>query len=199
MLRKFIGDNFDDKVVKAFMKLKPYSYKADLGRYCLLWVLGGWYFDIGLRPALKMTIDSATESLLFRENGRLTRTAWGVSTGIIYSRPKNEIFSKAIELIVSHCEIDYFGATSLCPTGPNLFGRAVALVNKPNQVIFGDVEHLTPGWVNSNKAFILPSGQILAYFKQSSPGDLTEFGAQGVNNYNVLYEQGDIYDLSIVM
>ena len=45
-LRELILQNFDSKVVKAYDKLIPYSYKADLGKYCLLYTLGGWYFDI---------------------------------------------------------------------------------------------------------------------------------------------------------
>jgi len=35
-LRSYIVDKFGGDVTKAFDRLKPYAYKADLGRYCLL-------------------------------------------------------------------------------------------------------------------------------------------------------------------
>ncbi len=43
-LREFIKEHFDESVVKAYDSLRSYSNKADLGRYCLLHAIGGWYF-----------------------------------------------------------------------------------------------------------------------------------------------------------
>ena len=42
-LREFIEQNYPAEVIWAYDTLKPYSYKADLGRFCLLNKLGGWY------------------------------------------------------------------------------------------------------------------------------------------------------------
>jgi hypothetical protein len=39
-LREFIADNYDADVLGAYDALRPYSYKADLGRFCLLNKLG---------------------------------------------------------------------------------------------------------------------------------------------------------------
>ncbi len=36
-------------MLQAFDRMKPYAYRADLGRYALLLQQGGWYFDIGTR------------------------------------------------------------------------------------------------------------------------------------------------------
>ena len=47
---KFIRDNFDHKVVDAFNGLKSGAFKADLFRYCYLYVEGGIYIDIDLEP-----------------------------------------------------------------------------------------------------------------------------------------------------
>ena len=47
-LRAFIETNYPGDVLWAYDCLKPYSYKADLGRFCLLNKLGGWYFDIAV-------------------------------------------------------------------------------------------------------------------------------------------------------
>jgi len=44
--RKFIGKHFDKEVLNAYDKLKPFAYKADLWRYCVLYKKGGIYLDI---------------------------------------------------------------------------------------------------------------------------------------------------------
>ena len=48
-LRQVLENNFDLDVVKAYDKLLPFSYKADLGKYCLAYHYGGWDFDISIR------------------------------------------------------------------------------------------------------------------------------------------------------
>lgn len=43
---KFIKNNFDKKVLNAYKTLIPGAYKADLWRYCILYINGGIYLDI---------------------------------------------------------------------------------------------------------------------------------------------------------
>ena len=49
MLEEFIENNISKEALEAYLKLKPYAYKADFGKYCLMYKLGGWYSDISLR------------------------------------------------------------------------------------------------------------------------------------------------------
>jgi mannosyltransferase OCH1-like enzyme len=46
--REFIKNNFHESVLKAYDKLIPGAYKADLWRYCVLYIHGGIYMDIKL-------------------------------------------------------------------------------------------------------------------------------------------------------
>lgn len=46
MCREFIKNNFDKNVLNAFDTLIPGAYKADLWRYCALYINGGIYLDI---------------------------------------------------------------------------------------------------------------------------------------------------------
>ena len=50
MSREFIKNNFNDDVLYAYDKLKPGAYKADLWRYCVLYIYGGIYLDIKFAP-----------------------------------------------------------------------------------------------------------------------------------------------------
>ena len=45
----FITEHFPPDVLRAFHCLRPYSYKADLFKFCVLHVIGGWYVDAGVR------------------------------------------------------------------------------------------------------------------------------------------------------
>ncbi len=49
-LRRMIAEHFEPQVLAAFDRLRPYAYKADLARYCLLYVFGGLYIDLAIRP-----------------------------------------------------------------------------------------------------------------------------------------------------
>ena len=42
-IEEIIKSNFDTDVYKSYQKLKPYACKADLARYCLLYLYGGLY------------------------------------------------------------------------------------------------------------------------------------------------------------
>ena len=62
MLLEIIAKEFGKEVLSAFNKLKPYAYKADLARYCISYLYGGWYagnlsYHLKDRPKLKYRIN----------------------------------------------------------------------------------------------------------------------------------------------
>lgn len=192
-LRQFIADHFDSDVLWAYDTLRPYSYKADLGRFCLLTVLGGWYLDIGVRMQNPIEVGERIELLAFRDIQRFSYTTWACATTVLYSKPNNHAFVTAIEMIVNNCHEKYYGITPLCPTGPTLLGAALAANGGNANFVYGDYLELTPTHQQKNRAFILPDGTILAWSKPSDGGDLTGLGAKGVNNYNELWHSRRAY------
>lgn len=192
-LRCFIEENYEEEVLWAYDCLKPYSYKADLGRFCLLNKLGGWYLDIGTRVINPVEIGPRIKWLAFRDIQRFSFTSWACATTVLYSQKENPALVTAIQLIVKNCHEQYYGITPLCPTGPTLLGQALAM-NGPNaDFIYGDFLELTPLHEQKNKAFVLPDGTIMAWHKPSHGGDLSGLGAQGVNNYNDLWQKREVY------
>lgn len=192
-LRAFIEDNYSKDVLNAYDKLRPYSYKADLGRFCLLHKLGGWYFDIAVRVVNPVQIGPRIEWLAFRDIQRFSFTSWACATTVLYSQPGNIALTTAIELIVDNCRTEYYGITPLCPTGPTLLGQALAMNGGNVNAVYGDYMELTPTHEQKNRAFVLPDGTIMAWSKPSGGGDLTGVGAKGVNNYNELWAQRKVY------
>lgn len=192
-LRQFIADHYDPDVLWAYDCLKPYSYKADLGRFCLLNKLGGWYLDIAIRVVNPVEVGPRIKWLAFRDIQRFSFTSWACATTVLYSQPDNPALTTAIQLIVNNCHERFYGITPLCPTGPTLLGQALAM-NGPNpDFVYGDYLELTPTHEQKNRAFVLPDGTIMAWSKPSGGGDLTGVGAKGVNNYNELWAKRDVY------
>jgi Glycosyltransferase sugar-binding region containing DXD motif len=194
-IKELIRNKFPPGVLAAYEALTPYAYKADLARYCILHEEGGWYFDIGMRSAGMQIqqVPSEVSLLAFRDINRYTLTSYACDNCIINSKPKGPAVAKAIELVVENVEQEYHGLTPLCPTGPNLWGRAIAMTGVDKSVIFGDSIELTSLHNNKNKAMVLPNGTILAYKKRSSGGDLLSLGAAGTNNYNELWHNRRVY------
>jgi mannosyltransferase OCH1-like enzyme len=193
-LRSFIEENYDRDVLWAYDKLRPFSYKADLGRFCLLNHFGGWYFDIAVRVANAVEIGDRIEFLAFRDIQRFSFTTWACATTVLYSKPNNLGLQIAIEKIIDNCKSNYYGITPLCPTGPTLLGEALASNGGQANFVYGDYLELTPTHEQKNRAFVLPDGTIMAWSKPAGGGDLTGLGAKSVNNYNELWAQRRIYE-----
>jgi len=192
-LRQFIVDNYDPDVVWAYDTLKPYAYKADLGRYCLLNKLGGWYIDVGISIVNPVELGPRIKGLVFRDIQRFSFTGWACSIGILYSQMASAVMTTAIELIVRNCHEQYYGITPLCPTGPTLFGQALAMNKGQSDIVYGDYLELTPDREQKNRGFVLPDGTIMGWGKPSGGGDLTGLGARGTNNYNELWSARKVY------
>ena len=189
-LRELILKNFDSTVVNAYDRLNPYSYKADLGKYCVLYALGGWYFDIAVKMNFRVTPADSVETMVYRDMQNYSKTNYSVSCGAIYARPTHPVFERAIEIVIDNCQKEYYGISPLCPTGPTVLGKAFAEQLPNENMLFGDYMYLTPTRFIPNPAFVLPDGRIHAFGKKSVGGDLE---ANGTNNYNTFYDSKTVY------
>jgi mannosyltransferase OCH1-like enzyme len=192
-LRAFIEAEFDNSVVKAYDSLRAYSNKADLGRFCLLYAMGGWYFDMGIRLNVPVELGDRIDFLAFREIQKFTGTCWACMTAVLFSKPGNPALLYAIQQIVKNVESQYYGITPLSPTATPVLGQALAKHGEQANFIYGDFLQLTPTHQKHNTAFVLPDGTILAWGKTAGGGDLSAFGAKGTNNYNELWQQRSLY------
>lgn len=194
-VEEFLEEYYDESVINAYHKAKPYSYKCDLARYCITNIVGGWYFDVTIRCLVGIEVPADCTLLAFRDINRYTRVSWACDGAVFYSPADSSILDEAIFQIVHNIETEYYGMTPLCPTGPTVWGKAIALEHPivDDKVIFGDSIELTPDHMNKNKALVLPDGTIFAMKKPSAGGDLSALGATGVNNYNELWYTRNLY------
>ena len=151
MCRKFIQTHFDQRVVKSFDKLRPGAYKADLWRYCVLYIKGGIYLDIKYECVDGFSLNE----LLDREYFVLDRPEFfdggiGIYNGVMVCLANNPILIAAINKIVENVEKKKYGKNSLYPTGPGLLGKIygndvsdiVLFYKHPDQIV-----HSTKGCI----------------------------------------------------
>ena len=128
--RNFIKDNFPKKVLAAYDALIPGAYKADLWRYCVLYIHGGVYCDIKqeLLIDLNKVIFSDVEFLSIKDRNHTNNEFSGyIYQAFICAKPKHPFLRNAIEMIINNCDNGFYGNDALYPTGPALLGKALNL------------------------------------------------------------------------
>jgi mannosyltransferase OCH1-like enzyme len=117
----FIKNNFDEDVYDAFNTLIPGAYKADLWRYCILYKKGGIYLDIKFCNVNGFKfIDLVDKEYYVRD---LDRSGGGVYNALLISKPGNKKLLKCIKQIVENVNNEFYGRSSLEPTGPLLLKK----------------------------------------------------------------------------
>lgn len=94
---EFLKQNFEFKVVDAFLHLKEGAHKADLFRYCILYIQGGVYLDI--KTELIMDLNDLIQD--DQITTVIDRTQQCIYQGIIAAPPRQPIFLYLIEGILN--------------------------------------------------------------------------------------------------
>lgn len=191
--RVFVERHFDRDVLFAYDELVPFSYKADLLRFCLLFELGGIYSDVSIHFFAPLETDTdAPKVKLFRD--LFNHAPWIVCTSLIYAPAKVELFERCVRQIVENARSGYYGFDPLCPTGPNLLGAQVALWGKLDTLVAGDTRAVVRGnggpvgghvYVDADGTLVGVNG------KRGS--SLVSLGSKTRNNYNDYYYRRKIY------
>jgi hypothetical protein len=188
-LQAFIAGNFSNDVLDAYNTLAAYTAKADLGRYCLLLVRGGLYSDLSNRFLAPMRIPVGRSVACFRDAEPYGGAPWATTPTILYAERGREELRAAIDLLVDNVKRRQYGVNALCPTGPILFGRALAMINRPECYWAGTMVPLSGTHPRRTHAFMGPDGTMVAVRMQREGGGTAELGLKGTNNYNKLWEQ----------
>ena len=124
--REFIKLYFRHDVLEAYDKLIPGAYKADLWRYCVLFIKGGIYLDIKYTPLNGFKFINLTESehLVYDIDGV------NIYNALMVCLPGNQLLINAINRIVENVENKFYGNSFLEPTGPKLLSKLITEDNK---------------------------------------------------------------------
>lgn len=203
-LEEFIQKYFDNDVLSSYKSLAPYAFKADLGRYCLLYQLGGWYVDITIKPIKFFSLPSEMDFFYFYDLGHniiIPQCQMSdCQNGLFYSEPRHSILENAINMVVSNCKAKHKGITPLSLTGPGLFGKAIANAVPSRSIMHGHFMPLTPYHRRKNMAYVAPSGDLMAWHKtawlseeRANMKGLEGFGVNTGNSYLTLWEDDRVF------
>ena len=112
----FLQKYYGDTIIKLFNTLEG-AYKADLFRYCILYLWGGLYFDIKTNFQKDISkIFSLTENNSFytvlgaklKENDGITDTKPCIYQGILVTSPRNPILLDNINYIIQNHPTKYY-------------------------------------------------------------------------------------------
>jgi len=191
-LARFIGENFPAEVLATYHALQPYSFKADLGRYCLLYKLGGLYSDLSFLHTRRMEIDAETEMVVFR--GIPIHPSWATSTSLIYARAGHTVLKNAITRIVKYRRSRFHGVSPLEPTGPYLLGRVLAECADWRKIKFGDSRLISmDAGGRANIVKIMPTGELVAIRNKTHNSSIGELVRARGNSYAEMWRQGQVW------
>jgi len=100
----FIKRHFSPDVSYAFDNLKMGAHRADLFRYCVLYITGGIYIDIKVEPLCelsKLYRDTSNKAVIYSVIGNDKQS---IFQGIIFTPPRQPIFLRLIQNILENIE-----------------------------------------------------------------------------------------------
>lgn len=118
---KFLEKYYEKDVQDAYKKIVPGAFKADLMRYCILYIKGGIYLDAKMKPINNFKLEDVLDKEYFVRDFK--DAGGGVCNGFIVCKPRNKRLLDAINEIVENVENRFYGNSSLEPTGPLLLKK----------------------------------------------------------------------------
>jgi mannosyltransferase OCH1-like enzyme len=187
MCREFISIFFDKNILYTFDKLKPGAYKADLWRYCILYIYGGIYLDIKFHSSNGFKLIKLTDKEYYVKDRRINGINCGVYNGLLISMPYNTILLKTIQNIVENVKnvfykFDNHLIDSLMVTGPLLLSKQFY----PHEIDKFELKFSDSGLsINLNNSNILEIYK--EYFEEKVSYNKTKY-------YTILYKNAEVYN-----
>ena len=178
--RKFIKRHFPLNVLSAFDKLIPGAYKADLWRYCILYIHGGIYLDIKYGCVKNFKLIELINKEHFVKDQQLNGVN-GVYQALMVHKPYSEVLHTCISTIVNNVNNNFYGHNALMVTGPHMMKNCVQSDMLDNY----DLEF------TENKRCILYKQQAALRIYKGYRSELNK--TQLHPPYYILWEQRNIY------
>lgn len=178
-IRKLLKNYFEPDVLWAYDELVPYSFKADLAKFAIIYINGGWYVDVSFSILPNIDDYINDKGVFFRD------TIEGyIACGMFYSSAGNHILKEAIDRIVSNCKSRYYGIHPVDCTGPGLLGQVFTYTDKS----MGDLM-----MINETFCFVIDDTIIARGKRNGQHGSMAYLGDHSGGNYRHLWNIKQVY------
>jgi mannosyltransferase OCH1-like enzyme len=181
--REFIKLHFRPDVLNAYDKLIPGAYKADLWRYCVLFINGGIYMDI------KFVCTNGFKLIELTENEHFVKDRikpLSIYNSLMVCKAKNNFLFRGIRTIVENVNDSFYGSSPLDPTGPILLGK---IILKNGLKLNIDMKHHDEGGYIIYKNRFAISCAYDEYFNERHH----MFTSSNLKHYSELWNERNIY------
>ena len=135
--RSFIKTNFSKLILNSYDILIPTAYKADLWRYCILYINGGIYGDFSQIILDKIDINQYNVDMLLTKDRDCCDSTTNIQISFMATRPKNPFYKYLIDSVCNDILNYKKGVCSLDITGPTAFGKYFCKYFKVSKIKLG--------------------------------------------------------------
>ena len=189
---RYLKENFPPEYLYCYNKLKPFAYKADFFRYCIVYKEGGWYTDWGQQLFISLNeLNKENYNFVF-----CLDICWDycvnnkcMQNAFIGSEPGNIVLKNVINTCIKNIKNNFYGKTSLDITGPYVFGKSFEQERKNLK----NKKYLLGTFENSKE---FPNG----YFKYNNKIVISHKHEKSKNNnyaskhYTNMWVEKDVYE-----
>jgi mannosyltransferase OCH1-like enzyme len=178
-----LKDPYFMEILWAYDNLIPGAFKADLWRYCVLYLYGGIYLDIKMKCLGDFKLIDLIDNEYYVMDHYKYNDDFRIYQAVMVNKKSSPILLRCIEKIIENCKKKYYGMNNLSPTGPGLFGNLYLKYKKeynlPEIILFFD-GHV----IKKNDKPII--GKYNGY-------RLDQFVNQKKMHYSILWKMNKIY------
>lgn len=170
---------FNPKLTKIYDTILPYAFKADLARYIILYMYGGYYYDISICPEHRFECD--LDSLLYKgiHNKLETNNLTIIENNFMFFKDSNhEFLYSTIEESIRRIKLKKYGRHPLDITGPIMLTD----INCDN-INFGQVKRIS----EDQKASYYNDIIHYKHKPKTYQANLYKMGCVGTNNYEEMW------------
>jgi mannosyltransferase OCH1-like enzyme len=134
--RAFIAAHFTPAVTAAYDALIPGAFRADLWRYCYLYVHGGIYIDIKFASEPGFDFGELVQKEHYILDIPTLMSDRNIFNGFIVSKPRSPFMLSAITTIIANVANRIYGKSCLSVTGPHMLSAIIPVSETSRELCF---------------------------------------------------------------